>query len=290
MKLNFLTLPEGERRLYIEQAAIRRNLSPVVLEKDFWVCWPGPFNSLFSNSVFLLQQVITRRNNTMEGSKSLWERFAEIPDPRSKQGQRHSLAAILSLITVATLCGARSLEAVAQFARDRGRRFAESLGFTHETTPCKATLSNTLRRLDPEAVERTVSDWVRDRIGQSAGKQIAIDGKSLCGSSDGALPCVHLLSAFAPHADAVLAQFRVDAKTNEHKAALEAIGLLPVAGNIVTADAMFTHRDFVERVIQAGGDYILPVKENQSKLRADIALAFETPEALSPSAACDFGK
>jgi hypothetical protein len=39
MKLGFLELPPGERRLYIEQAAARRNLSPVVLEKDFWVCW-----------------------------------------------------------------------------------------------------------------------------------------------------------------------------------------------------------------------------------------------------------
>ncbi len=39
MKLAFLELPEVERRLYIEQAAIRRNISPVVMEKDFWVCW-----------------------------------------------------------------------------------------------------------------------------------------------------------------------------------------------------------------------------------------------------------
>ncbi len=39
MKLGFLELPEDERRLYIEQAAIRRNISPVILEKDFWVCW-----------------------------------------------------------------------------------------------------------------------------------------------------------------------------------------------------------------------------------------------------------
>ncbi len=39
MKLGFLALPEDERRLYIEQAAVRRNLSPVILEKDFWVCW-----------------------------------------------------------------------------------------------------------------------------------------------------------------------------------------------------------------------------------------------------------
>jgi hypothetical protein len=39
MKLVFLDLPESERRLYIEQAASRRNVSPIVLEKDFWVCW-----------------------------------------------------------------------------------------------------------------------------------------------------------------------------------------------------------------------------------------------------------
>jgi hypothetical protein len=39
MRLRFLTLPLDERRLYIDQAAIRRSVSPVVLEKDFWVCW-----------------------------------------------------------------------------------------------------------------------------------------------------------------------------------------------------------------------------------------------------------
>ena len=39
MKLGFLELPVEERRLYIEQAALRRNVSSVVLEKDFWVCW-----------------------------------------------------------------------------------------------------------------------------------------------------------------------------------------------------------------------------------------------------------
>lgn len=39
MKLGFLELSPDERRLYIQQAALRRNVSPVVLEKDFWVCW-----------------------------------------------------------------------------------------------------------------------------------------------------------------------------------------------------------------------------------------------------------
>ncbi len=39
MKLEFLELPADERGLYIEQAAVRRNVSPVPLEKDFWVYW-----------------------------------------------------------------------------------------------------------------------------------------------------------------------------------------------------------------------------------------------------------
>lgn len=39
MKLDFLKLPPDERRLYIEQAAIQRNISPVIMEKDFFVCW-----------------------------------------------------------------------------------------------------------------------------------------------------------------------------------------------------------------------------------------------------------
>jgi Nucleotidyl transferase AbiEii toxin, Type IV TA system len=39
MRLEFLQLPPKERGLYIEEAATRRNLSPVLVEKDFWVSW-----------------------------------------------------------------------------------------------------------------------------------------------------------------------------------------------------------------------------------------------------------
>ena len=38
MKLGFLELPLDERRLYLEQARIQRNVSAAMLEKDFWVC------------------------------------------------------------------------------------------------------------------------------------------------------------------------------------------------------------------------------------------------------------
>ena len=39
MTLAFLELPAGERKVYIDEAAARRGLAPVLVEKDFWVCW-----------------------------------------------------------------------------------------------------------------------------------------------------------------------------------------------------------------------------------------------------------
>ena len=39
MKLQFLGLPDDQRRLYFEEAGARSNVSAVLLEKDFWVSW-----------------------------------------------------------------------------------------------------------------------------------------------------------------------------------------------------------------------------------------------------------
>jgi len=75
----------------------------------------------------------------------------------------------------------------------------------------------------------------------------------------------------------VLAQIRVDAKTNEHKAALQLLGILPLKGRIFLGDALFCQRDLCAKIIAGGGDYILVVKDNQPTLAIDIAagLAYE---------------
>ncbi len=79
------------------------------------------------------------------------------------------------------------------------------------------------------------------------------------------------MAAYAPAASAgPLAQLRVDSKTNEHKAALELLGILPVKGKVVVADAMFCQRDLAERIVAFEGDYVLLVKDNQPGLQADI--------------------
>src|SRR5438128_1676505 len=35
----FARRPAADRRAFIEEAASRRDLTPIVIEKDFWVCW-----------------------------------------------------------------------------------------------------------------------------------------------------------------------------------------------------------------------------------------------------------
>src|SRR6516164_7724389 len=198
----------------------------------------------------------------MDARASLMELLEGIHDPRSAKGKRHPLSAILGLAVVAMLAGMTSYEAIAQYGQERGREFLYLLRFTRGRGLCKATYSRVFRRIDVAEFEAHVSRWVQGRIRAGEADHIAIDGKTACGSRDGETPAVHLVAAYAPQVHATVAQLRVDAKTNEHKAALEMLGILPIRGKVVTGDAMFTHRDVCTEVIKGGGDYLLPVKEN----------------------------
>lgn len=208
---------------------------------------------------------------------SLLDALAQVADPRSRHGRRHPLPAILSLAVLAMLSGAKSLQAIAQFGRDKGFPLAHALGFTRGKTPTKSTFSVLFRILDVQAFEQILSNWISSRLPEGPEKLISLDGKTARGSRDGELPGQHLVAAYYAEAQAVLAQIRVDAKTNEHKAALELLGILPVKGNIITGDAMFCQRDLCAKIIDAGGDYVFTVKDNQPSLAIDIAagLAFQ---------------
>lgn len=219
----------------------------------------------------------------MDAAVSLMELLESLDDPRAARGKRHPLPALLGLAVVAMLAGQTSYEGITQYGKERGWPFLQALGFTRRRGLCKATYSRVFRRIDVVAFEAAVSAWVRARLGPGDARHLALDGKALRGSRDGTTPAAHLVAAYAPDVEAVLGQIRVDAKTNEHKAALELLGVLPVRGRVVTADAMFTHRDVCTAVLGGGGDYVLPAKENQPNLLRDIQAAFaEPPAGLSP--------
>ena len=218
-------------------------------------------------------------------SCSLTDALATLPDPRSRHGRIHPLPAVMGLVALAMLMGRKSLIGIARFGRQYGTPLAHALGFRRGKTPAVSTLSRTLRRFDAVQLEATLSAWIRGRIDPAAFEQISIDGKTLRGSRDGDVPGQHLVAAYAPAVEAVLAQVRVDAKTNEHKAALELLGILPLHGKVVVGDAMFCQRDVAEQVIDSGGDYILAVKDNQPGLAIDIQAGFAFADAARSVAA-----
>ena len=212
---------------------------------------------------------------------SLAEMFDRVLDPRKPRGKIHDLTPILCLAVVAMLAGRTTLQGIAQYGRDHGKSLAFALGFRRGKTPCLATFSRVFRRLDITAFEAVLRDWILQRC-PDLGEHFALDGKVLRGSHDGDTPAVHLVALFAPKVQAIVGQMRVDAKTNEHKAALKLLGITPIAGKIITGDAMFCQTEIAETLAKEGADYILHVKDNQTTVKNRIAELLDPVEAFSP--------
>lgn len=184
--------------------------------------------------------------------RPLVEALAEVPDPRSRYGRRYPLPALLALVVVATLCGARSLLAIAQWGRDHEERLAPLLGLRRGKTPCVATLHLVLKRLDREAFERVLGSWLQDQ-GITPGEALAVDGKTLRGIHGEEVPGVHLVAAYAHHAGTVVGQQAAEGKGRELAAAFALLERLPVRGRTITGDAQFAQRDLSRRVVTKGG-------------------------------------
>jgi len=233
-------------------------------------------------------------------SGSLLSFLATVPDPRSRHGRQHPLSAILALVCCAILCGARSYAAIGQWAQDHDITLMHRLGFTRRP-PKSGGIRKVLIALNLEAFEHALTRWIEALLSRplvaepSTPEAYALDGKSARGSFDGLQKAVHLLSLLAHESGLSLAQAAVpkgvEEKTNEHKAALRWLEGLALEGRLVTGDAMFCQRDFCQQVIDARGDYLVFVKDNQPTLLNDIKMAFAPSQegAFSPSAAANLG-
>jgi len=105
---------------------------------------------------------------------------------------------------------------------------------------------------------------------------VAIDGKTLRGSHDGAtrLNALRLVSAWASEARLFLGQIAVAEKSNEITAIPQLLELLDIEGDTVTIDAMGCQKEIARTIIDKGADYVLAVKDNQPTLHEAIHQAF----------------
>jgi len=141
-----------------------------------------------------------------------------------------------------------------------------------------------LLKLDVAAFEQALTRWITDVLGQLPDREgphlIAVDGKSLRGSWDRFGQAVYLLMAIDQRTSCVLHQQAVPDRTNEHKTSLLMLQELVLTGRIVTLDAAFCQQDVCQTIVDSGGHYVIPVKDNQPTLQSAIASEFAAENAV----------
>lgn len=202
---------------------------------------------------------------------SLWGALCRVRDHRRREGQRYPLAGLLLIAVAALLAGRRDQLGIVRWGRRLSASALASLGITRGRVPAPSVWCELFQGLDIASLEAALGDWVR--AGQSPG-HIAIDGKRLRGSATAQAPGVHLLAAFSDALGGVIGQLQLSPDSNEITAALTLLKTLPLAGCVVTGDAIFTQKEICRVIKDGGGDYFFTVKANQPALLADIALAF----------------
>ena len=212
----------------------------------------------------------------MPDPQAFVEMFAALPDPRLHRTRVHSLETILFLCLCAVVCGANDPVAIERFGKAR-REFVAKFVDISGGIPSHDTIGRVLAKLDPDALEAMFARWMAAVAQATEQEIVAIDGKTLRRAIDKARggTFVHMVSAWSTANGVVLGQVAVDEHSNEITAIPRLLSLLQVKNCLVTIDAIGCQTEIVEAIVEAGGDYLISVKDNQPKLNAAIVEAFD---------------
>jgi DDE_Tnp_1-associated len=166
-----------------------------------------------------------------------------VADPRKRHGFRYELAFLLTCLLAALLCNCNSTQAVAQWCREHVQLLRQVFGARLFLTPSGSLYRKLLPRLHAQAVEEVLGRWIQARLHAAADEPMALDGKTVPGARTGEQAAAHLLSFCTHDSQETLFQVRVSEKTNEIPVAKAVLPTLPVAGRVVTSDALHTHAD-----------------------------------------------
>jgi len=207
-----------------------------------------------------------------------------LPDFRTAAGKRHQLATILSITICATLCGARSYLAIAEWATRCSQNMLNRLRARYDKDsktfipPSEPTIRRVLQNINGQTVDDALTGWLMSVTLRDKNSLIAVDGKTLRGAKNSSGKQVQLLSAFLCNPGVVISQRKIDSKTNEIPEIKPLLAPLKIAGSIITADAMHTQTDTARFIVEEKrADYIFTVKDNQKELNKEIrALGLES--------------
>jgi predicted transposase YbfD/YdcC len=212
--------------------------------------------------------------------RSVLQHFQHLPDPRVERTKHHSLVAIVTIAILAVLAGADGFVAIERYGRAK-QAWLETFLELPDGIPSHDTFGRVIGALDPQALEAGFLAWVSGVTETLGLELIHIDGKTARGSYDreGNLKALHSVSAWSSEHSLVLAQQRVDSKSNEITAVPVLLTLLNLKGTVVTLDAMGTQTAITTQIKQAEGDYVLALKGNQGTLHRAVETWFEQAQA-----------
>ncbi len=203
--------------------------------------------------------------------------LAKLTDRRKRRGIRYSLTTILVLAILAKLCGQDKPSGIADWVNQRRTFLVDALRLKRAQLPHHSTYRRIFESvLSGEELEQTLSAFIRQLPQAGQPVVIAIDGKTLRGTITREDPFgLHLLAAYLPGAGLVLMQLVVEQdKENEIVVAPQLLQALDLRNTVVVGDAMQTQRELSVQIVEAGGDFVWVVKDNQPTTRQAIEQLF----------------
>jgi len=211
--------------------------------------------------------------------RSLADAVKDVPDHRSQLGRRHKLSALLVFMCTGMLCGCQSRQALTGWGKRQEKALLRAMGFPRGQAPGYGTLQRLVSGLNTAAFEATLFAWahavLKDQPGRAGWEGLALDGKVLRGSQQGALPGEHILRVVAQELGITLGQAAVPPTTNEAKACVPLLAGWNLTNWVVTGDAAFMQREVCQLIIKQQGHYLIVLKDNQPDLHQTVQDWFE---------------
>jgi len=222
-----------------------------------------------------------RRSNTQSNVSvslhSVVRYFETLPDPRHHRNRRHLLADIITISVCGVIVGCEGPTSIHDWAKAKVNWLRKFLELPNGI-PSRDCIRRVLTALKPEAFQECFESWIASLVtaGMTGPGVVAIDGKTMRRSHDqkNGLGPLHLVSAWATDNGLSLGQVATEEKSNEITVIPELIERIDVKDAIVTIDAMGCQKGIAQKIVDAKGDYVLAVKDNQPKLHDAIKKVF----------------
>ncbi len=164
----------------------------------------------------------------------------EIPDQRDRQARQYDLPHILLFTVLAILSNAKNYKDVARFISTHFDTLKEVYGINWRKAPCYTSIHTILIGVVHQGFEETFRKYSWLLSEAPTGKHLCFDGKTLRGSFQNLKnqKAIQLFEIFSACDKIVLGHIPIEEKEHEIPVMQELLATLPLAGNVVTVDAL----------------------------------------------------